>query len=512
MTDTAPAPASHCAGSSGLLVVDTTNAMDGLRLHGGTNLANEITSSAASGLSSPVTTRPHRSETASDIPSFMVSAPGKVIVCGEHAVVYGKGAIAAAISLRSYLLVTPYPKPSRKLTLRFADIDLDHSWDIDALPWDAFSAPGKKRYYFDALERLDPQLMKALKPLITNIPGKVLQAAATSFLYLFLMIGNKYSPGATYTLRSTIPIGAGLGSSASIAVCLSAALQIQSGTLTMPFRGMMPQETQLQLKRINNWAFVGEMCIHGNPSGVDNTVATGGKAVLFKRDDYSAPPDVTHLKDFPELPLLLVNTRHPRRTAEQVSNVRNLLTNHEDITNSMLDTIDKITNEANDIINDPDFSSHAGSPHIVRLGELIRINHGILVSLGVSHPKLERIRELIDHAGIGWTKLTGAGGGGCSITLLKHNVKEETLKDLDDKLTAEGFEKYNTTVGGAGVGVLWPAVTFSEEHGHDIEIGQEMFLKVEGVQGVESLVGVDSHGKRKWRFWREWVSEDNGGR
>jgi mevalonate kinase len=195
-----------------------------------------------------------------------------------------------------------------------------------------------------------------------------------------------------------------------------------------------------------------------------------------------------------------------------VANVRNLLDNHPEITNSMLDTIDKITTEAHKIISDPDFSSHAGSPQLVRLGELIRINHGILVSLGVSHPKLERIRELIDHAGIGWTKLTGAGGGGCSITLLKPNTKPEVLKDLEDKLTSEGFEKYETTVGGAGVGVLWPAVTYSEEHGHDVEIDPEMFLNADGVQGVEALVGVDSRGKRKWRFWREWIPEDNGGR
>lgn len=194
--------------------------------------------------------------------------------------------------------MTPYPKPSKTLTLRFADIELKHSWEIDSLPWNAFSAPGKKRYYFDSLERLDPQLMNAVKPFIAGIPGKVLQAAATSFLYLFLMIGSRFSPGAIYTLRSTIPIGAGLGSSASIAVCLSAALQLQNGTLAKPFNGMMPHETQLQLKRVNNWAFVGEMCIHGNPSGVDNTVATGGKAVFFKRNDYAQPPEVTHLKEY----------------------------------------------------------------------------------------------------------------------------------------------------------------------------------------------------------------------
>lgn len=262
----------------------------------------------------------------------MVSAPGKVIVYGEHAVVHGKvcrfylcpspefttssgclfralsqawfhidntsfiqAAIAAALSLRSYLLVTPLLGPTRKLTLRFPDIGLDHSWDIDSLPWSTFSMPGKKKYYFDTVERLDNDLANATKPLVAGIPGKVLQAAASAFLYVYLMLGSKHAPASIYTIRSTVPIGAGLGSSASTSVCLSTALQLQMGTLATPFNGMMPSETQLQLKRINNWAFVGEMCIHGNPSGVDNTVATGGKAVLFKRTDYSLPPQVTHL-------------------------------------------------------------------------------------------------------------------------------------------------------------------------------------------------------------------------
>lgn len=172
----------------------------------------------------------------------------------------------------------------------------------------------------------------------------------------------------------------------------------------------------------------------------------------------------------------------------------------------MLDTIDCITAEAHSVLSDPDFSSFPGSPYLVRLGELIRINHGLLVSLGVSHPKLERIRELIDYTGIGWTKLTGAGGGGCSITLLKPNVKRGVLDELDAKLRTEGFEKYQTTLGGDGVGVLWPAVLQS---GSEAEITQEMFLAAEGVEGVENLVGIGAIGKsdKGWRFWREWIAE-----
>ena len=65
--------------------------------------------------------------------------------------------------------------------------------------------------------------------------------------------------------------------------CLAAALLVQVRTLSGPHPDQPPEEARLQIERINRWAFVAEMCIHGNPSGVDNTVATQGKAVVFQR-------------------------------------------------------------------------------------------------------------------------------------------------------------------------------------------------------------------------------------
>lgn len=204
-----------------------------------------------------------------------------------------------------------------------------------------------------------------------------------------------------------------------------------------------------------------------------------------------------------------MNTKHPRSTAVLVANVRGLLSRHESIIQSVLDTMDRVAIEAHSIICDPDFSSDAGSPYLVRLGELICINHGLLVSLGVSHPKLERIRELIDYAGVGWTKLTGAGGGGCSITLLKPNVEQSILDELDVKLSNEGFEKYKTTLGGDGVGVLWPAVINNDNK--EVEVTEEMFLTAVGVEGVEGLVGLSALGKGDtgWKFWRDWVPAES---
>jgi mevalonate kinase len=280
------------------------------------------------------------------------------------------------------------------------------------------------------------------------------------------------------------------------------------------------------------------MCIHGNPSGVDNTVSAGGKAVLFKRADYNKPPVVVPLRNFPELPLLLVNTRQSRSTATEVAKVATLKAAHPRITENLLDAIDHVTESALALITSPDFDpTHPAA--LQHLGDLITINHGLLVSLGVSHPKLERIRELIDHTGVGWTKLTGAGGGGCAITILKpqppvrsppststfesdeddcdldsaasaaSGLPSHVLDTLEVALEAEGFEKFETTLAGDGVGVLWPAVLHNgnEEEGGE-EIDQEKFLRAEGNEGIERLVGVASSRRRVakevregWKFW-----------
>ncbi|KAH7072759.1 mevalonate kinase-like protein [Paraphoma chrysanthemicola] len=497
-----------------------------------------------------------RKQSSPMMPPFMVSAPGKVIVYGEHAVVHGKAAIAAAISLRSYLHVSFLSKSNRTVKLRFPDIQMEHTWNIDDLPWDSFTAPGKKKYYYDLITSLDPDLMAAIQPFIDEVSPKapesirkIHHASACSFLYLFLSLASRRTPPCVYTLRSTIPIGAGLGSSASVSVCFSAALLMQIRALSGPHQDQPPQECELNIERINRWAFVGEMCIHGNPSGVDNTVSSGGKAVLFQRRDYDQPPMVTPLHSFPELPLLLVNTRQSRSTSTEVAKVATLKKTHPVLTETILNAIGLVTESAHKLLTSPDFdpTSHAALKY---LGELVTVNHGLLVSLGVSHPKLERIREIIDHTGIGWTKLTGAGGGGCAITILKpqppallngngahhHDsssddsdassevdcsasiisngtkLKYKILDSLEVKLENEGFEKFETTLAGDGVGILWPAVLHNgnEEEGGE-EIDQEKFLRAEGTIGIERLVGVASTRRKHerevregWKFWRPW--------
>jgi len=84
-------------------------------------------------------------------------------------------------------------------------------------------------------------------------------------------------------------MGSGLGSSASISVCLATALLTLGGHIpkanTKRHDGIDAGEVDVDvLKVINDWAYVGEKCIHGNPSGVDNTVATFGGGVVFRKE------------------------------------------------------------------------------------------------------------------------------------------------------------------------------------------------------------------------------------
>jgi mevalonate kinase len=416
--------------------------------------------------------------------------------------------------LRSYLHVTTLSKSKRTLSLRFPDIDLVHTWNIDDLPWAIFHSPEKKKSYYSLVTELDPDLVEALQPHIGAVNPKapekvrkIQQNSAFAFLYLFLSLGWPSFPGCLYTLRSTIPISAGLGSSASVSVCIASALLIQLRALSGPHPDQPPEEARLQVERINRWAFVAEMCIHGNPSGVDNTVATQGKAVVYQRTDYAKPPSVRPLWDFPELPLLLVDTQQLKSTAHEVAKVGKLKLTHPKLVGTILDAMDKVTVSAAELLADEDFD-HEDEEDLRRVGELMTINHGLLVSLGVSHPRLERVRELVDHEGIGWTKLTGAGGGGCSITLLRPNVDHAKLKKLEDKLEEENYQKFETTLGGDGVGVLWPAVLKNgteEDAEGGMEIDLEKFLNAEGTEGVERLVGCHGPGggeREGWKFWK----------
>lgn len=106
---------------------------------------------------------------------------------------------------------------------------------------------------------------------------------ALFYIHSYLATDDIATQGYDFSVRSNLPVGAGLGSSASYSVCLATALLQLNGHLL----GSM--ETAEQRELINQWAFQAEKVIHGNPSGIDNTVSTLGGAVMFKKGEKIEP-------------------------------------------------------------------------------------------------------------------------------------------------------------------------------------------------------------------------------
>ncbi|TFK27161.1 cystathionine beta-lyase [Coprinopsis marcescibilis] len=396
---------------------------------------------------------------------WFVSAPGKVILFGEHAVVHGVTAIAASVDLRCYGLTTP--RTDGKLSVHFTDIgDFYHEWNVDDLPWDALTPipPGEVHP-----DELDQRLIEALSlTVLARLGGEKEQAknASLAFLYLYMTLSRgSYRPTFNFTARATLPVGAGLGSSASFSACAASAILLLQRRINLPPK---PSSTPSHLhvshngrraippavaEEVNRWAFVAEKILHGNPSGVDNCVAVFGGALSYTRSGFGRKGGMDAIHGFKSLKFLLTNSKVPRDTKKLVAGVAQMKENEPGLVNSILKAIQSITDEARRALADPEMSRDA---LLTALQDLIKENHDYLVMLEVSHPSLEIIRMKTYESGGLRTKLTGAGGGGCTVTLIPDDFKEESLDSVMDELIREGFHPYLTSVGGSGLGILSP--------------------------------------------------------
>ncbi len=157
------------------------------------------------------------------------SAPGKIILFGEHAVVYGRPALAVPVT-QVCATVEVWPSEYRGIWIEAPDIRL--------------KAP------LNTLSR-DHPLASAIQTVLSNL-------------------GVDPLPDLNVRIASTIPVAAGLGSGAAVSVALIRAL---CAYLRRPAAD----------EEVNQLAFELEKLYHGTPSGIDNTVITYGKPVYFQR-------------------------------------------------------------------------------------------------------------------------------------------------------------------------------------------------------------------------------------
>ncbi|KAF9223473.1 cystathionine beta-lyase [Gyrodon lividus] len=456
---------------------------------------------------------------------WVVSAPGKVILFGEHAVVHGVPALAASLSLRCYGVTTPHTgAPNGKVSVHFLDIDAGekeggfrYEWDVEGLPWDAIpeSAPPEGSEI-----PLDHELLEEItRSALPATLGSHARHASLAFLYLYMVLGKaagwEVRPSFTFRIRGTLPVGAGLGSSASFSVCTATALLLTFGRISPPSPpSTLPSppspssssgsssssQAQSKLPKaladiVNAYAFLSEKILHGNPSGVDNSVAVYGGGLLYTKAMPSEGKEggMVGIEGFTSRRFLLTNTRVPRNTKELVANVGKQKADEPEKVEKILNDIRRVVEKAGGVL--------AGSKdENGDLATLIHENHELLDQLRVSHPSLETVRCITGSESYNLaTKLTGAGGGGCAVTLIPEGFSSSKLTSLiasleSEKFTSESFETYFTEVGGPGLGILSPSTSssFTTSISHHSETPaqtlQDVQVQLDGKAASDTLV------------------------
>jgi len=159
-------------------------------------------------------------------------------------------------------------------------------------------------------------------------------------------------------------------------------------------------------------SYASETIVHGTASGIDNSLATYGRFIRFKKGD---PPEITPLDVKYPIPIVIGLTWVESLTARMVTKVHQSWQGNKVIYNRIFDEIDDLVMRAQDAIQNYD---------LALLGELMNINQGLLNALQVSGREIEELIDIARSNGALGAKLTGGGGGGAIIALCPDNAEE----------------------------------------------------------------------------------------
>ena len=224
------------------------------------------------------------------MPAITAKSPGKTILFGEHAVVYGYPAIAV-------------PLPSISLQVSFLGL------------------PGQPAG-FVRVRNANTHSEELLNQMSADNPIRAaLELTSRS-------LGLDHIPATEITISSTIPIASGLGSSAALAAAF-----IRGFSQYLGFK--------LENGRINELAFEMEKLQHGTPSGIDNTVIVHQKPIYFIKGQA-----IEHIKLGQPLNLIVADTGVRSLTREVVAEVRQRLEAEPELVNPVLEAIGRVARAA----------------------------------------------------------------------------------------------------------------------------------------------------------------------
>lgn len=214
-------------------------------------------------------------------------------------------------------------------------------------------------------------------------------------------------------IKSEIPVGSGLGSSAAVSVAFVRALSDE-------------YKLNLSNEQISSYAYEAEKVYHGTPSGFDNMLATFGGAVVFqKRPEGNL---VKQLK-IPKPLHIVIGTTGKKKgsTSEIITSVKAKMKKYPAIFSDFFNAESKIIEAALSAIE---------NGKLEELGELMNFNHGLLSALGVSSKENEDIVQIARSMGALGAKITGAGMGGSCVILAKN---EKNAEDIANEIKKMGY-------------------------------------------------------------------------
>ncbi len=294
------------------------------------------------------------------------TAPGKVILFGEHAVVYGRPAIAV-----------PVAKVKATATLT----------DAPAGTGCTISAPDIGAHIRLSSHQQDP-LALAVR---LAIEEACIEA----------------DPDWQITLSSDIPIAGGMGSGAAVSAALANAVFAHSG---------FPAHSRPDAETVNRIVYAVEKLHHARPSGIDNTVVVYEQPVWFVRGQ---PPQRFEIAR--PFHLVIADTGIASSTAAVVSDVRRDWEKNRERYESVFDNIGETAVAARQAIASGDVNA---------LGPLMQENQRLLRQINVSSTELERLIAVAEDAGASGAKLSGAGRGGNLICVVESESVERVQKAL----------------------------------------------------------------------------------
>jgi mevalonate kinase len=223
-------------------------------------------------------------------------------------------------------------------------------------------------------------------------------------------------------IGGNLPGFSGLGASAASSVAIARAISEEFGL-------NLPDE------RINEVAYEAEKAYAGNPSGIDNTAATYGGLMWFRKNLQGGPDMVERLSIREPVEIVI-------GSAGKVANTKAMVEGVAQRKKQNPQKYDLLFKRAEEIAVKGKKALEAGD--LKKVGELMNENHQLLQDIEVSSKELDLLVNIARKQGAIGAKLTGGGGGGCMVALTPGKELQEKVASAIEK---EGFQVLRTKIG-----------------------------------------------------------------